>query len=70
MEQNLKDRLSSFKEVLKQYKEFGINPINSQIEDMKRLYADIGHQPIGNCGGCFPRMFEVLFDHLIEEKLI
>ena len=70
MEQVLKDRLKSFEEPLKHYKEFRITPINSQLADMKRLYEEIGHRPTGSCGACYDGILLTLFDHLIEENLI
>jgi Ni,Fe-hydrogenase III small subunit len=38
--------------------------------DMRRLYEEIGHVPIGSCGGCNARILQVLYDHLKEEDKI
>jgi len=69
METHLKAKLSGFKEVLSHYKQYQIVPIHSVAIELKQLYVDIGHQPIGNCGSCYDKVFLTLWDHIIEEGI-
>lgn len=70
MESKLRDRLLSHKVTIENFIQHSISPIHSEMMDMRRLYEEIGHAPIGTCGGCNARILAVLNDHLKEENKI
>lgn len=65
---DLKNRLANFKSALTNYQLYQIEPINSQTIELRQLYHDLGHPPLGTCGSC-KEYLDILYNTIIDLKI-